>query len=134
MDNGGIALAGNGYAYAFPSQTASWGNINSVQISSGTVTALQDVYYGNVPRLDPSGNYLYVGSLGIGASELNITNGPAALVEDLLSSVSGNIWLSENGSRLITSSGAVFFTSTSPGQGLQPDGRLSGAASIDWAA
>jgi hypothetical protein len=74
MDNGGIALASNGYAYAFPSQTGSWANINSVQISTGTLTALQDVYDGNIPRLDASGNYLYVSSLGFGASKLDISN------------------------------------------------------------
>ncbi len=134
MDNGGIALAGNGYAYTFPSQGYSSGTVDSVQLSTGTLSTLQGGGYGNIPRLDASGNYLYVSSLGEGTSKLNISNGPATLVTDLLSTFTGNIWLSEEGNRLITSGGRVFFTAVDPAQDLQPDGTLSGATTVDWAA
>ncbi len=134
MDNGGIAFAENGYVYTFPSQTYSWGAINSVQLSTGMLTPLQDTYYGNIPRLDASGNYLYVGSLGTGFSKLSISAGPAALVSESLNTIGGNIWLSEDGNRLIESAGSVFFTSTAPSQDLQPDGKLNGATTVDWAA
>jgi len=138
MDAGGIALAGNGYAYAFPSQTNSWANINSVQLSTDGLTELYDVYYGNIPRLNASGDYLYVSALGTGSSRLDISSGPATLTNQFygsfFSSLSGNIWLSEDGNRLINSSGGVFFTSPVPSQDLQPDGNLSNANTVDWAA
>lgn len=73
-------------------------------------------------------------SLGFGASKLNISNGPATLAAAYSSRLGGNIWLSEDGTRLINSSGNVFFTSTIPAQDLQPDGSLSGATTLDWAA
>ena len=136
MDAAGMALASNGYAYAFPRQTNTFADINSVQISNGALTTLSDTYYGNIPRIDPSGNYLYVGAAGEGASELNISNGPATLVGSFFGAVGGNIWLSEDGVRLIDSGGNVYFTSTNPsgGQGLPADGRLFTAGVVDWVA
>lgn len=134
MDAGGIALASNGYAYAFPVQTSSWENINSVKLLGGILAPLLDVYDGNIPRLDASGDYLYVSSLGEGSSKLDISNGPASFVNQGFGLFSGNIWLSEDGNRLIKSDGNVLFTSAVPSLDLQPDGRLTNATSVDWAA
>ncbi len=131
MDNGGILLASNGYAYAFPTQVSSWGTINSVQISTGTLTGFQDTYDGNIPRLDPSGNYIYVG--GYGSSKLNISNGPAVLSSSSFS-LSGNIWLSEIGDRILTSSGNAFLTSSVSSLDFAPNGHLSGSNTVSWAA
>ncbi len=132
QDNGGIALPENGYAYVFPSQTVSWGQINSVQLSSGTLTGILDTSLGNIPRLDVSRNYIYVG--GSLTSKLDIRQGPATLVHQGFSTPNGNIWLSEDGTRLIDSFGQVFFTSADPALDLQADGSLRGATSLDWAA
>ena len=133
MDNGGIALASNGYAYAFPAQTNSWGSINSVQLSNGTLTTLQDTYYGNIPVLDSTGNYLYVGSLGEGSSKLNISNGPATYAYGGFQ-FSYNLWLSEDGNRLFLSDGQVLFASSVEAQDLQPDGELQPTNRLDWVA
>lgn len=43
MDRGGIALASNSYAYRFPLQTSSWADINSIQLSTGTLSKLAPV-------------------------------------------------------------------------------------------
>jgi hypothetical protein len=132
MDIGGILLAGNGYAYAFP-QGSSWSNWNSVQISTGTLSPLQNVYDGNIPRLYPGGGYIYVS--GYGSSKYNISAGPAVqIIGSNLGGPSGNIWLSEDGIRLISSTGQAYFTSPIASQDLQADGSLSGADSIAWAA
>lgn len=131
MDNGGILLASNGYAYAFPSQTYSWGTINSVQISTGVLTGLSDTYDGNIPRLDASGNYLYVG--GYGSSKLNISNGPASIVNSSFA-LPGNFWLSENGDRIITSNGSAFLTSPVSSLDLAPNGHLNGSNVVSWMA
>ena len=45
-----------------------------------------------------------------------------------------NIWLSEDGVRLITSTGNAYFTSVVPSQDLTADGSLSAATSVAWAA
>jgi hypothetical protein len=132
MDIGGILLAGNGYAYAFP-QGYNWSNWNSVQISTGSLSALEDVYDGNIPRLYPGGGYIYVG--GYGFSKYNISAVPATQVTGSdLSGPSGNFWLSEDGVRLISSTGQAYFTSPIASQDLQPDGSLSLTNSVAWAA
>jgi hypothetical protein len=133
MDIGGILLAGNGYAYAFPSQTYTFTNWNSVQISTGTLSPLEDLYDGNTPRLYPGGGYIYVS--GNGSSKYNISAGPATQVTGTnFSGPSGNIWLSEDGVRLIDSTGRAFFTSSIASQDLQPAGSLSGTNNVAWAA
>jgi len=132
MDIGGILLAGNGYAYAFPAGS-NWSNWNSVQISTGSLSALEDVYDGNIPRLYAGGSYIYVS--GDGSSKYNISAGPATQVTGTnLSGPSGNIWLSEDGVRLIDGSGQAFFTSSIASQDLQLDGSLSATNSVAWAA
>jgi hypothetical protein len=134
MDIAGILLAGSGYAYAFPSETGSFTNLNSVQISSGTLTPLDDVYDGNIPRLYADGSSIYVSSTGEGSSKLDISAGPAVFASNTPGgTLAGNIWLSEDGVRLIESSGIALFTSPVSSQDLQPDGQLNAANSVAWA-
>jgi hypothetical protein len=133
MTNGGIALASNGYAYAFPAAEYTWGTINSIQLSTGTLTGLQDTYYGSRPVFDVTGNYLYVAG-DEGGSKLNISNGPATLVQAAFGGLGTHLWLSDDGNRLISSTGNVYFASTVPSQDLQSDGKLTSLTSVDWAA
>ena len=134
MDIGGLVLAGNGYAYAFPAQTNSLTNLNSVNIASGALNPLYDANQGNTPRLYSSGEYIYLGS-GIGFSKYDISGGPAVLISSsFLTTYGNNLWLSEDGYRLIDSTGRALFTSAVAAQDLQPDGLLSAASNVAWAA
>ncbi len=127
-----ILLAGNGYAYTFSSQVGLFLSTNaySVQLSTGTLTAFSAT--ATSPRLYSDGNFIYLG----GSGKLDISKGPATLVTN--SSYTGvngtNIWLSEDGVRLITSTGNAYFTSVVPSQDLTADGSLSAATSVAWAA
>ncbi len=127
-----VVLAGNGYLYAFPSRD--WSDIYSLQISSGTWTAVSAIYDGREPRLDLALNSLYVG--GSWTSKWDISNGPATLVSNYYSNAStcGNLWLSQDGARIFTKCGTVYRASPATTQDFTPNGSLSAAGPVQWAA
>ena len=127
-----VILAGNGYLYAFPSRD--WSSIYSLQISSGTWTAVSAIYDGREPRLNLALNALYVG--GSWTSKWDISHGPAQLVSSYYSNAGtcGNLWLSQDGARIFTKCGTVYRASPVATQDFTPNGSLSAAGPVQWVA
>lgn len=131
-----VLLGGNGYIYAFPQ--ASYANIFSLNVSSGIATAAVANYEGRIPRLEPNGNYFYLGD-EVGTSKWNITQGIAQGFEDWPASTGDTIscadyWLSQDGTLFFSGCGKVYFTSDTPSQDLQPAGSITGLSSLQWVA
>jgi uncharacterized protein (TIGR03437 family) len=130
-DVGHILLAGNGYAYLFPSRD--WSDIYSLQISTGLSTATSAIYDGRVPRLYTNGKYMYLG--GNWSSKWDISQGVAKNLNSFTSGFNtcGNLWLTEDGRRVFTACGKAYTTSEVPQQDLQYNGTLSATSSVTWA-
>jgi hypothetical protein len=129
-DVANILLAGNGYAYLFPARI--WSDIYSLHIDSGSVTATSAIYKGRIPRLYADGNYMYLG--GNDFSKWSIGQGVASPVNTAYLYNVNNLWLSEDGMRMITSAGKIYRTSNNPAEDLQANGSLSHAVhSVVWA-
>ncbi len=126
-----IVLAGNGYAYPFSDSQNSY----SLRLSDGTLTTF--VGFGAVAHLHSSGTAIYAGELGSTsqAYRLDISSNPAIPnIVDNGVAYGNNFWLSEDGARLITSSGYANFTSSSTSQDFTADGNLSATDTVAWAA
>ncbi|HEX7361066.1 MAG TPA: FG-GAP-like repeat-containing protein [Bryobacteraceae bacterium] len=129
-DVNALILAANGYIYAFPQRD--WSDIFSLNIGNGTVTPTSAIYDGRVPRLDASGNYLYVG--GNWSSKWSISQGVTSILENPFLGTCGNLWLSEDGNRIYTACGTVYRASPIPSLDFGADGSLAMATGVVWAA
>lgn len=130
-----IVLAANGYIYAFPQRD--WSDIYSLQISTGTVTAVSAIYEGRVARLHKNGTSIYLG--GSWASKWTARNGPLEQVASSWNSACGNLWLTEDGLRLFTQCGGVYRTSDIYSEDGSANGNLgssitAGAHSAAWSS
>ncbi len=125
-----IVLAANGYMYAFPRR--SWSDIYSVEVATGKITAISAIYEGRTARLHSSGKSLYVGDWDfskwdISAGTLKLAASPWNL------DVCGNLWLTEDGTRMVTACGKVYRTSDVPADDFQYNGQLSNSGNLTWA-
>lgn len=114
-----LVLAPNGFIYAFPQRD--WSDIYSVEIATAKVTPTSAIYNGRVARLHPNFNWLYVG--GNWTSKWDISAGVAKLsssISTYTANTCGNLWITEDGSRILTSCATVF--------------RSSNVAAEDWAS
>ncbi len=128
----GVSLAGKGYIYAFPQN--GYSSMQSVDIASGSSTALITPYIGNIPRLYPLGEFIYLGN-NAGPQKLDISAGPAQVGRSYsVFSSCANLWLTEDGTRMFTACGTVYTTSPVPADDFVPNGTLSGVSGLTWAA
>jgi hypothetical protein len=127
-----LTLPGNGYIYIFPSADPL--ELFSIQISSGTVSTVLNPSGVGAARFDSSLGDLYVA--GAQVSKWDVSQGNPILISENLSSVStcGNLWLSEDGGRIYTACAAVYGASGLPSADFTPEGSLSMAGSLVWAA
>jgi hypothetical protein len=129
-DVGHILLAGNGYAYLFPRRD--WSDIYSLNLATGTYTATSAIYDGRVPRLYADGNTMYVG--GSDFSKWSISQGVASrLGTYFYGDTCSNLWLTEDGMRMIFGCGNVYRTSSVPAEDMQPNGSIPNLNRIVWA-
>jgi hypothetical protein len=130
----GISLAGNGYVYAFAANETT--KMVSLDLATGNATPTSATYDGNMPRLAPEGNSLYVAGFSR-ISKWDITNGAAKITGNNFlteSSSCGNLWFAEDGNRLFTACATAYRTSEVPSDDLTPNGKLSNAEALTWAA
>jgi hypothetical protein len=127
-----LTLPGNGYIYIFPSADPL--ELFSIQISSGTVSIALNPSGVGAARFDSSFGELYVA--GTQVSKWDVSQGNPVMISENLSSVPtcGNLWLSEDGSRIYTACAAVYGASAIPSADFTPEGSLSMAGSLVWAA
>ena len=127
-----LALAGNGYVYAFTSSPV--GGIYSVNTSTGIVTAagtaLNTFWSGTWPLLTRDGKrYLYTEY-----AKFDISDGPAALVSKFSYAACGEFWTSTDGTKIFDACGQVLRSSDAPAVDLTVEGSLPGMSLVVWAA
>ncbi|HYF00666.1 MAG TPA: fibronectin type III domain-containing protein [Planctomycetota bacterium] len=105
-----IVLPGNGFAYAFPSLDQ-WERIRCLELATGeeTLHTGSSLYAGARARHRPGTDFIY-GCENSVLSRWSTTGGTAAWsAEDLDSSYLGNnLWMSDDGQRLVTQTGLVY--------------------------
>ena len=131
-----IVLAGNGWVYAFP-RYDQWERIRCINLETGEemLSGGGDIFAGTVARLHPNGNSMY-GALNGGSNfpimKFDITQGPAVYLYDSETNdpVFGNLWISEDGSRIFNGSGMTFQSSENQAEDLIYNGFLESIGSI----
>lgn len=133
-----IVLPSNGWVYVFP-LTDQWERIRCVNLSSGVETLHTGSYIraGTLVKLHPSGNYIYGANNGVSPSDFekyDITGGTAVYLYDSPYhgdySFGGNIWITDDGTRLFARSRNVFTSSEIQANDMLYNGKLVGEGSI----
>lgn len=128
-----VVLAGNGWVYVFP-VADQWVSIHSINLATGVESTNSGIIRaGTLVRLHPSGDYIYGANNGLSPSDIekyDIRGGAAKVMYDSPYhgdySFAGNLWISEDGGRIIARSGNVFRSSTVRAEDLTYNGRLTG--------
>jgi chitinase len=134
-----IVLAGNGYVYAFPRHDQ-WENIRCIELATGNETLHTGnfVYAGTLARLHPNGTDIYGADNGLSPSDIekySIAGGTAQYLYDSpyhgTYAMGGELWFTEDGSRIFTRSGNVFQSSSAQAQDMLYSGSLPGVSQIE---
>ena len=127
-----IVLANNGWTYVFPT---SGYKIFCLDMSLSNPPVFEhtgySIYNNTKAKIHPSEKYIYGADNGISPADIekyDIQNGTAAYLYDSPYhgdyATGGDLWLSEDGSRIYTRSGTVFKTSESQDSDMIYNGRL----------
>jgi hypothetical protein len=118
-DLGDVVLA-NGYVYGLP-RVDQWVEMHSVAVATNTQQKAGTLRAGSLGRALASGQYLYAANNGLSPSDFekwDLRSGKAVRVGDSPYHgdypICGNIWPSEDGTRLYTPCGATFRATTDP--------------------
>lgn len=136
-----IVLPANGWVYPFP-RTDQWVSLRGVDLATGVETvAGGTIRAGTQVRLHPSGDYIYGANNGLSPSDFekyDIRKGAPVMLYDSPYhgdyAFSGDLWISEDGSRLFARSGNVFRSSPVRAEDMLYAGRLAGVNAVRWAA
>jgi chitinase len=140
-----VVLAGNGWIYAFP-KVDQWETIRCLQISTAkeTLSTGYSIYAGTKAKLHPGGGAIYGADNGISPSDIEkygISSGTASYLYDSpyhgAYAMCGDLWISEDGLRIVTACGNTFHANTTKGDTAGSDmtyaGKLEGLSSLQWA-
>lgn len=116
---GDVVLASNGWAYAFPVSEYEIHCVDLIDPNSIETTSTgHSIYQGTKAKLHPSGKYIYGADNGISPMDIekyDIQNGTANRLYDSPYhgnyAMGGDLWLTEDGNRIITRGGTVYKTS-----------------------
>lgn len=135
-----LELPGNGWVYAFP-RIDQWETIRSIELSTGTEHTTGTIRAGTKVRLHPSGEYIYGANNGLSPSDFekyDISSGIALILYDSPYhgdyAFSGNLWIYDDGTRIIARSSNVFSSSSVRDQDLLYVGSLPEVNSVTAAA
>jgi hypothetical protein len=137
-----IVLPQNGYVYVFPRRDQ-WESIRAVNLATGveTQSAGWSIYAGTLGRLHPSGDFIYGANNGLSPSDFekyDIRKGTPTVMYDSPYhgdyAFGGNVWISEDGTRLFARSGNVFRSSPVQAEDMRYAGKLAGINAVRWAA
>ncbi len=135
-----LELPGNGWVYAFP-RVDQWETIRSIDLSTGVESTTPTIRAGTLVKLHPSGEYIYGADNGLSPSDFekyDIRSGVAVYLYDSPYhgdyAFSGNLWIYDDGTRIIARSGNVFTSSTVQAQDLLYVGALPGVFLVSAAA
>jgi hypothetical protein len=138
IDLADIVYADNGYAYLFPA-TDQWSRIKALNLQSGEESDHTgfSIYAGTVAELHSSGNYIYGADNGLSPSDIelyDISNGNAEYVKDSPYhgdyDMCGDLWMSNEGSRIFTRCGNVFVASPETDEDMGYAGSLNTANNL----
>lgn len=126
-----IILAGNGYVYPCSR------NLYSIKLSDGVETAINWTSGTSIARLHPSGSAIYSSTPWIPCEfeKISISGGIAQFlysVRPLAYDIGGNLWISEDGTKIFTKEGNVFSSSTIQAQDMLYYGYLSDSHNSDY--
>lgn len=137
-----IILAGNGYVYAFP-RADQWERVRCVNIDTNTETLQTgyEIYAGSRGRLHPGGAWIYDADNNLSPSDiekLTISGGTAVYAYDSPYhgdySMCGDLWISENGTRIYTKCGNVFRSTADPTTDMTYVGKFDNESNLRWAS
>lgn len=132
-------LPGNGWMYVFPRRDQ-WESIRNIELSTGVETRSGTIYAGALARLNRAGTAMYVPTIGLSPSTVDKYSVANGVATSLWSSPYwgehsyGNVWLSEDGTRMYAASGEVFHASDTRGDDMSYSGALAGAGQVYGAA
>jgi hypothetical protein len=124
-----LLLAGNGYVYAFQQSGLP---VIMLSLSNGAATSVWNLSGAQMARLAPSGTAAYLGGTQFGKWDLSQPS-PVWISESSLSPDCGNLWLSEDGTRVYSACGTILEASSSPSLDLSAAGSFSMAGALTWA-
>jgi hypothetical protein len=131
----GTVIDGTGFAYLFTPSGPFSGGIYSMNVGTGaTTTSAANVFAVSVARLSADGGSIYGAASGY-IQKWTIQNGTlsSAQTPNFSTSACSNIWLTDDGARLVNACGQVYRTSSVPSQDLQPNGTLAPLSNVTWA-
>jgi hypothetical protein len=126
------------FVYAIPWGTGS-AEMAEIALATGQRTPATRGVTGDArAKLDASGTALYVASNWLSPGYLfrfDVSQHPArylrrALLWSATPEICGDLWMSEDGSRIFTRCGGVFRSSTDPAVDMTAEGRLAGLANV----
>lgn len=131
-----LELPGNGWVYAFP-RVDQWETIRSVELATGTETTTGTIRAGTLVKLHPSLEYIYGADNGLSPSDFekyDIRGGAAVYLYDSPYhgdyAFGGNVWIYDDGSRLVARTGNVFSSSALRAEDMLYVGSLGGSLPI----
>lgn len=133
-----VVLAGNGYVYAFP-RIDQWVLIHCVNIATGIETLSSGNYVRERTKvkLHPGGTAIYGAQNGLSPSDIekyDISGGTAMYLYNSPYhgdyGMGGDLWISEDGTRIFTRAGNVFRSSTTQSQDMLYNGALQGLSLV----
>jgi hypothetical protein len=136
-----VVLPGNGHVYAFP-RTDQWETVRNVDLKTGGETLEAGLLYaGMLAKLHPSAKYIYGADNGLSPSDLHkfeLQNGTIVNLGDSRYhgdyTIGGNLWFSEDGTRIFAKGGTVFRASEAASQDMLYAGQLEGIYGLRSAA
>jgi hypothetical protein len=126
-----VVLASNGWAYVFP-RTDQWVEIHGINLTTGAESNGSTIFAGTRAKLHPAGAFMY-GVWFLSPADIekyDIRAGRPTHAGD--SPYHGdypigyNLWMSQDGSRILTETGRIFRTSSVASEDMQYVGRLFG--------
>ncbi|ACG72899.1 PKD domain containing protein [Anaeromyxobacter sp. K] len=138
-----VVLAGNGWIYVFPT---TWDQIHGIRISTGVDTPSTgwSPFDGTKARLHPGGAALYGADNFVSPADIrkfSIASGVASFLYDSPYhgdyAMCGDLWITEDGLRIVTACGNTFHSNTTQGSTAGSDmtyaGALEGTGQVKWA-
>lgn len=135
---GDIVLAGDGFVYAFPSEDQ-WVDVHAVSVATGaeTISSHISLYEDARVRLHPSGIAVYAVDTALSPGDIRKYSIGVGIASSLYDSpyhgeypMCGNLWISEDGARIVTACGHVFRSSSVQSQDILYNGTLSAASQV----
>ncbi|ABC81974.1 PKD domain-containing protein [Anaeromyxobacter dehalogenans] len=138
-----VVLAGNGWIYVFPT---AWDQIHGIRISTGVDTPSTgwSPFDGTKAKLHPGGAALYGADNFVSPADIrkfSISGGAASFLYDSPYhgdyAMCGDLWITEDGLRIVTACGNTFHSNTTQGSTAGSDmtyaGALEGTGQVKWA-